>query len=299
MELFELLKSIASALLSMYDHDAAEIVAWDIAQVVTKKNRAELLGAKTLELTKEQKKLLRTIIERHRDNHEPLAYILGTMPFLDLIFKVRPPVLIPRSETEEWTSKLIAQLKKLPAKDQKQLAILDLCTGSGCIGISLAHAFPFAQIDVVDKAEHALALARENVEMHDIKNIEFFVGDLFDPLPKNKKYDRIVANPPYIDQADWNTLEPSVKNWEDYGALVAEDYGMYLVKKIIIESAIALKNDSVLDIYNIRQLWIEIGYNQGPVTLDFCKKSGYEFAKIIQDYMYVDRVLMASPGRAS
>ncbi len=297
MELFELLKSIASELLSLYDKEAAQIIAWEMAQAVTKKNRAQLLTTKKIELTKEQKKLLRTIIQRHRDNDEPLAYIVGSMPFLDLMFIARPPVLIPRSETEEWTSKLIAQLKKLSEKEQKELIILDLCTGSGCIGISLAHAFPFAQIDAVDKAEYALALANENAEIQSIKNIEFFLGNLFEPLPKNKKYDLIVANPPYIDKATWSILEPSVKNWEDYDALVAEDHGMYLVKKIIAESPLFLKKKSVLEAQSIKQLWIEIGYDQGPASLDFAQKSGYSNAKVIQDYMHINRLIMGTPNK--
>ena len=295
--MFELLKSISVDFLSLYDQDAAQIIAWEIVQAVTKKNRAQLLVEKELVITKEQKKLLRIIIERHMKKHEPLAYILGTMPFLDLMFITRPPVLIPRSETEEWTFKLIAQLKKLSAKEQKELVILDLCTGSGCIGISLAHAFPFAQVDAVDKAEHALILARENAHIHDIKNIQFFLGDLFQPLSAGKKYDLIVANPPYIDQEAWQSIEPSVKNWEDYDALVAEDHGMYLVKKIIAESPLFLKKQSALEAHGIKQVWIEIGYDQGPAALDFSKKSGYSNAKVIQDYMHINRLIMGTPDK--
>ncbi len=295
MELFKFLQSITSELLFLYDHDAAQVIAFDILQAATKKNRAQLLVEKNREITKEEKKNVRLILERHLQKHEPLAYIFGTMPFLDLMFIVRPPVLIPRPETEEWTHKVIAQLKKLSPKEQKELTILDLCTGSGCIGISLAHAFPFAQVDAVDKADHAILLAKENAQKNGIKNIQFFLGDLFQPLPTDKKYDLIVANPPYIDGQAWESIEPSVKNWEDYDALVAQDHGMYLVKKIITEASKNLKKHSSLDTYGIKRVWIEIGHDQGPESLDFCKKSGYSNAKIAQDYMHVNRLILGTP----
>lgn len=299
MQIFQLLATISSQLEALYERSAAQVVAWTIIQEITKKSRAQLLVEKEIEFTKEQKKNLRTIVDRHVVQHEPLAYILGSIPFLDLTLITRAPVLIPRPETEEWTFKLISQIKKVVSlQEQKDLTILDLCTGSGCIGLALAQAFPAARITAVDKAEHALSLARENARKNDIKNIDFFWGDLFEPLPPTKKYDLIVANPPYIDHREWETVELSVKKWEDYNALVAEEHGMRLIKKIIQEAPVFLHSSSPLAKCGIKQLWIEIGYNQGETALDFCKNSGYSNAQIIQDSLHINRVIRGTPDYA-
>ena len=162
---------------------------------------------------------------------------MGSTPFAGLEILTQPPVLIPRPETEEWTVNLIEQLQGLP---DKKLQILDLCTGSGCIALALADALPQAKIFGTDISDSALALANHNKIHNHIPNVEFLRSDLFAQIPQKFTFDLIVGNPPYIDEQEWNNLDPSVTQSEDKHALLAADHGLALIKKIIAAAPIIL-----------------------------------------------------------
>jgi release factor glutamine methyltransferase len=143
-----MIRDIGNKLRALYDDRMlVKQYAWWILQALTKKKKAELIELRQIELVSEQERLLQEWLEKIIEQHCPLQYILGSVPFCDVDILVEPPVLIPRSETEEWTTNLIDKLKKLPVQD---FSILDLCTGSGCIAIALARAFPKAWIVAVD-----------------------------------------------------------------------------------------------------------------------------------------------------
>lgn len=211
--ILRLIEEIADQFNHIYEQrEEREQVAWWILHTITKKTKAELIAQKDIELSKDEDYHLTKIINEHRVELKPLQYIIGWVPFLDLHIFVEPPVLIPRPETEEWTAKLIQQLKKLP---EKNISILDLATGSGCIALALGKNFPDARILATDISEQALNLAHKNAKQNKIHNVEFIKSNCYTSIPRKYVFDLIVSNPPYISQTEWEILSPMVRKWED------------------------------------------------------------------------------------
>ncbi|MFA6527712.1 MAG: HemK/PrmC family methyltransferase, partial [Candidatus Babeliales bacterium] len=204
---------------------------WWFLQHVTGKRKAELLtmhpqaSSTIMANLREQ---LEVLVFERVTNKKPLQYIIGSVPFGDLTILVQPPILIPRPETEEWVLWTIEQYAPLA---NEPLTILDLCTGTGCIGLEIARALPSATVVGVDINPQAIALAEKNKALNAIHNTTFVQGDLFEPV-KNQHFDLIVANPPYLDEAEWDALDPQVTGWEDKQALVAHDHGMAIYERI-------------------------------------------------------------------
>lgn len=194
--------------------------------------------------------------------------------------KVCPPTLIPRPETEFWVQQLIEELQN----NHTQLtSILDIGTGSGCIALSLAQAFPQAQVHAVDLAVTAIQLAQENAQANNINNVTFVQSDLFASLDTNLKFDLIVSNPPYIDPAA--QLEPSVACWEDHQALFAPKSGMAIIESILAQAPAWLnKNASIA-----HQLVLEIDVSQGAAMHDLLPTSPYSSIIIKKDQFDRDR----------
>ncbi|HVW99014.1 MAG TPA: peptide chain release factor N(5)-glutamine methyltransferase, partial [Candidatus Babeliaceae bacterium] len=186
---------------------------------------------------------------------------------------------------EYWTNIRIARLDKwargLPLK------VLDLCTGSGCIGLAIAHHFPASFVDAIDISEQALTLCKENARRNNITNINCISSGLYQALPIQQAYDLIVANPPYISQEEFCELEPSVRLWEDPQALVAEQQGLAIIREIIDKAPLFLRNR-----YSIPQLWIEIGYKQGPAVSTIFKDRGFSNIEILNDATSNNRVII-------
>ena len=152
------------------------------------------------------------------------------------------------------------QLQQL---DSKQITILDVCTGSGCIAIALAKAFPQATVYATDIADQAIACSQENIVHNKTSNVKLIKSDLFKSIPPQLKFDLIVGNPPYIAADEWTTLEPSVTLWEDKRALVAPDGGLGIIAQIINQAPSLLKPNSDLEEHNIPQLVLEIDFTRG------------------------------------
>jgi ribosomal protein L3 glutamine methyltransferase len=181
-------------------------------------------------------KLLRTRI----NTRKPAAYLLGRIAFAGLEFEVDENVLIPRSPIAEMIEREFAPwVQNPPAR------ILDLCTGSGCIGIACAVAYPEAQVDLADLSPKALAVARRNVAHHVLGNqVRVIKSDVFDGLV-NEVYDLIVTNPPYVPNAEWKALAPEYRH-EPKLALAAGADGMDIVARILDEAPRHLSNDGWL-----------------------------------------------------
>src|SRR3989338_4187569 len=130
--------------------------------------------------------------KEHIEENRPIQYIIGNTDFLDLKIKVKEPILIPRSETEEWVNNLLNKFKNF---ENHKLKIVDIGTGTGCIAIALAKFFKNSEIFAIDINPVALELAQENAELNKIKNIKFVESDLFSNF--DEKVDIIVSNPPY------------------------------------------------------------------------------------------------------
>ena len=184
-----------------------------------------------------------------RAAREPLAYIIGQREFWNLTFEVSPAVLIPRPETELIVE---AALERFGDRDAR-LSIADVCTGSGCLAVALAHERPQAGIVATDLSAEALDVARRNADRHGVdQRIRFVHTDLFQNI--GERFDLIVSNPPYVLGRDRAGLPPEVRDHEPAIALFAGDDGLMVIRRLIDQAAAHLKENGVV--------MFEFGYGQ-------------------------------------
>lgn len=211
--------------------EQAQYEAWLLLEKITGLSRVILL-VKGQPLTLGQQKALDELVEQ-RLQGKPLAYILGDIPFAGITLAIRPPILIPRPETEEmvaWVINRFAQYRDEP------IVVLDMCTGSGCIALALAAAFPAWQIVGVDINPAAVELAQENKNMLALNNVSFILGSLFNSVMWARPFDFIVSNPPYISEFSCSLVGKDVLAWEDKGALFADDNGYAFYHELIAQA---------------------------------------------------------------
>ena len=220
--------------------------------------------------------LYRELIKR-RCSREPLAYILGKWDFMGLEFGVSSHVLIPEQDTENLVEEV---MRELCDGDR----ILDLCTGSGCILLSLLH-YSNATTGVgTDLSEEAIAAARENAERLGLSDrSEWRTGDLFEAVRPEERFDIIVSNPPYIESGIIAELEPEVRIHEPRMALDGGDDGLDFYRRIIPEAADHLVTGGML--------FLEIGYDQADQVSALMKDAGYYEVRAIKDYGGNDRIV--------
>ncbi len=180
---------------------------------------------------------------------EPLAYVIGHIPFLDTTISLLTRPLIPRPETEYWVEKVIVDINSKTMPHFKGLTpkmrVLDLCAGSGCIGVAVAKAVPYARVDFVeiDRGHHSTILTNVVQNKIDTDRIHILGGSLFDEVVGT--YDFILSNPPYIDLS-LNRTDESVINYEPHRALFAEDKGFCLIREIITKASQYLNDGGML-----------------------------------------------------
>ena len=286
----ELINNI-SQLLNNHYHNAilSNQYAWWIVESITKQMRTHLVTSKTILFTADDQKKLAGWLDQLINHHMPIQYLIGWVPFGDLTITIKPNTLIPRPETEEWCLKLVKQLH--PFKDTK-LTILDLCTGSGCIALTLAKALPSSTIYATDIDYCAVECAKYNACLNDIKNLVFIKSDLFTTFPINLSFDLIVANPPYIAPEEWNNLDKSVTYWEAKSALIANNNGMECIQAIIQNASSWLNRTGPLALTStIPQLIIEIGYTQAEATIALMKAAHYNAIQVGKDLAGKDRTV--------
>lgn len=182
-------------------------------------------------VTQDEKQAILTVFERRINERKPAAYLTHEAIFAGLPFYVDERVLVPRSPMAE----LIEQ-RFTPWIDEDQVArILDLCTGSGCIAIACAYAFPEAEVDAVDISPEALAVAEINIDKHQLgEEVILYESDLFDGLPDDL-YDVIISNPPYVHADEWRDLPPEFHTEPKLG-LVADKAGLAVVLRILAQA---------------------------------------------------------------
>lgn len=213
-----------------------------------------------------------------RKQRIPLQHIIGKQEFMGLEFYVNEHVLIPRQDTEILVEKAMKNL-------HDGMRILDVCTGSGCILISLLHYSNDCKGVGIDISEEALGVARKNAEklLPDKKEISFYQGDLFEALPDTEKFDMIVSNPPYIRSDVIPTLEPEVAFHEPVIALDGKEDGLFFYRRIIEETGKYLCRGAML--------FFEIGYDQAEAVLELMMDKGFVEVNTLKDYAGLDRVV--------
>lgn len=279
---YELIRRLSARLRNAsMSEQQAEAYAWQIIEHCLGLSRADCLKAAYLSITAEQEACIVQVLNQLTVDAMPLQYIRGYVPFLELTLAIVPPVLIPRPETEWWVGLLIDRIK---ARAVAPSAILDLCTGSGCIGLSLARAFPHTRVDGVDSADHAVALAQRNALTHGIQNFRILQGDLYGPVA-GCTYEYIVANPPYIPEHCRTTLDRSVVAWEDHGALFAGDDGLACIRPIIANAHRYRASGAPLE------LWLEVDSTHADRVDALLHDAQFCNREILLDYAGQPRVV--------
>ncbi|MDR1926996.1 MAG: peptide chain release factor N(5)-glutamine methyltransferase [Endomicrobium sp.] len=212
-----------------------------------------------------------------RSKREPVAYITGSVGFMDFEFKISKNVLIPRSETEL----LIEAALMLAAKEHKK-SVLDLCTGSGCIAVSLAKLGNFKNVTASDISKGALDIAKLNARTN-AANINFIESNIFNDIG-DKKFDIVISNPPYISETEYNSLEPEI-GYEPKIALTAKDDGLFFYKEIVSKSSHYLNNDGFII--------VELNANKSDEIKQIFLDNLYIDVEIINDYAGLPRILKA------
>ncbi|MBW7957712.1 MAG: peptide chain release factor N(5)-glutamine methyltransferase [Deltaproteobacteria bacterium] len=237
-----------------------------------------------MELSIEKTKELENILIR-RLKREPPQYIFGEADFRGLTLKVTRDVLIPRPETEL----LAGEAVKLGSQMDSALAVIDLCTGSGCIAVSIASEVPGPIVYATDISEKALQIASKNAARAGVADkVRFLPGDLFSPLPDGLRGRAgiIVSNPPYVPEGDLEGLDPEVRDFEPRGALSGGEDGLYFIRRIVSEAPLFLAPGG--------WLLIEMGYGQSEDVMRMTESDGrYDQIEIIRDYGDIERILKA------
>ncbi len=232
-------------------------------------------------LSREEEGILRRCLER-RACHEPLQYILQRQFFWEDEFLVAPGVFIPRPETELLMEEVL-KLQKEPE------TTVDLCTGSGCLAISLARSFPQTNLYAIDLSKTALSVARENARRHRVDDrVIFLEGDLFGPLKGlclEGRIDLVVANPPYIATKDYWSLPPTVRDYEPPLALLGGASGVEVIERVLREAGDFLMSGGVL--------LMEIGYGQDEMIREILRQRevGLLLEGIVRDFAGIERVV--------
>ena len=247
---------------------------------VIEKDRVYLITHKEEEVSSEDTKKYFDLIEKRR-NKMPVKYILNKCEFMGIDFYVEEGVLIPRGDTEILVDEV---LKNIQEDEEKY--ICDLCSGSGAIGISLAHFRQNIKVDLIDNYPIPEKVSLINIKENNLENrVSFIKSDLLEKAMENKKsYDIIVSNPPYIEEEEIENLMDDVKKYEPHTALNGGIDGLDFYKKIIKQSQDVLKNNGILA--------FEIGYNQAEAVKLLMKESNFTDVKVIKDFASLDRVVI-------
>lgn len=211
---------------------------------------------------------------------EPLGYVIGYVPFLNCQIYLDSKPLVPRVETEFWTEKAIESIKLYGSKHPASIRVLDLCAGSGAIGVAIAKKLTNVLVDFSELDEQHTSTIKKNIINNDIDllKVNILTGNLFENVVD--KYDFILSNPPYIDKR-LNRTADSVKKYEPHLALFAENNGVELISRIINEAPTYLNKGG--------QLWIEHEPEQSESIKNTADKVGYSSIQHHKDQYAVTR----------
>ncbi len=249
-----------------------------IIRHITGYTNAQILTKYTQPLTEFQQNNLTAIIKQRLIRY-PLQYILGRWNFFGREFFVGPGVLIPRSDTETLIDVCLDSIK-----DKPSARVLDLCAGTGCIGITIKGECPDTDVTLVEKYDEALAFTIKNAN-HNNLDVNIVKGDVLKTEGADGLYDLIVSNPPYITDADMRVLQPEVK-YEPETALAGGEDGLCFYNHIIKEYKKHIASGGVLA--------LEVGINQAQAVANIMKDNGFTNIQKHKDYCEIDRVVFGT-----
>lgn len=266
-------RQLASVGIEDYVFESKQII-----KHITGYTNAQILTKYTQPLTEFQMNNLTAIIKQRLIRY-PLQYIIGRWNFFGREYFVGPGVLIPRSDTETLIDVCLETLK-----DKKDIKVLDLCAGTGCIGITIKGEVSDAKVTLVEKYDEALSYAQKNAE-HNKVDVKIVKGDVLKTEGADGEYDLIVSNPPYIDDEDMESLQPEV-TFEPVTALSGGSDGLVFYRHIAKAYKSHLKNGGVLV--------LEVGINQAESVAEIMKQQGFANVQKRADYNDVDRVVFGT-----
>lgn len=278
----ELYRETRKALLPIDGPHQAGATARELLQLASGKSAAELLADGEKFADASVCNALEAYVQR-MEKGEPLAYILGEWEFYGLKLFVTPDVLIPRDDTVAVTEIAIRQALFLDPNPR----ILDLCTGSGCIGLAIASRVKDAKVTLADLSREALAVAKKNVTLHHMTGrVSCVQADaMADPPSFLGQFDMIVSNPPYIDAKDMETLEISVRDFEPHMALSGGEDGLDFYRSITEKYRQNLKPGGYL--------CYEFGEDQGDSVCQILAANGFAVRQRVKDYNGTERAVIA------
>ena len=279
MTISELSKNMQQKLAPRFGDSETQWMVREVMEQVFARSRTDLIVDGDKPAAPVRVELVDKIVTRLLAN-EPLQYILGYETFMGLKFKVTPAVLIPRPETEELVELIVSRFG-----ERKDLRVLDLGTGSGCIALSLSRYLPFSEVTGVDISDDALAVARDNAASLGVRSATFVKADMLD-LQLPGKFDIVVSNPPYVMESERASMQPNVLDYEPQRALFVPD------------------NDP-LKFYKAAALFARTALNPGgalffelnPLTADalaqWLKEQGWDSVEIVNDARGLKRFMVA------
>ncbi len=252
-----------------------------LLEYICRTDRNELIIHADRERSSIEEQFYKTVIEK-RASHIPLQHITGEQEFMGLSFQVNAHVLIPRQDTEILVEEAMRYLGD-------GMRILDMCTGSGCILLSLLKYSNECEGVGIDISREALKIAQENAQRLQLDAV-FLEGDLFLPLKNFKSertldtlFDMIVSNPPYIETRIIDTLMPEVRLHEPLGALDGGEDGLYFYRKIVAKAPKYMRKGAYL--------FLEIGCAQAQAVTVLMQAAGFVQIQVLKDYAGLDRVV--------
>ena len=257
--------------------DSAKIDCKILLAFTLNKEMSFLLSWPEKKLTEQEFQAFMVLFHR-RLQGEPIAYIIEEGEFWSLPFYVSPATLIPRPDTELLVEHILARHL------ENDLSCLDLGTGTGAIALSLASEQKSWKIDALDFSDDAVMLAKKNAQRLLLPQVDIYQSDWFSNVKPNKKFNIIVSNPPYIDEADHHLTEGDVR-FEPLSALVARDHGFADIKRIAKDAQAYLNNNGAL--------YLEHGFEQAEGVRNIFNQLGYQLIETIKDYSENDRVTCA------
>lgn len=264
---------VGERVLSLAEIADAKNDAWLLLAMVCKINRTYYYVHMDEQLTIEQSEEYENVLKK-RAEHIPLQYITGEQDFMGLPFKVNQSVLIPRQDTET----LVEEALKLVKPGMK---VLDMCTGSGCIIISILKNVSNVEGLGVDISKQALLVAKENARLNEVE-VSLERSDLFEMVTDT--YDIIVSNPPYIPTAVIDGLQPEVAQFEPFQALDGKEDGLFFYRRIVKDCRKYLTENG--------KILFEIGHDQGQAVSEMLTYAGFSNVKIVKDLAGNDRVVI-------